>query len=153
MLKANRIRTPELGRGLWFEVTYSGAAIATIDCTEYRKDAMFELDKRYFRVLVADFLEQTFQLRFGDTLIATASKQFFPERIRLAFGGREWMFRKSGIFNWKLTLARDGVPAGTILTGPWPKWYEGVTVDLPDDLPREVQMLLLYILLRWRNAA
>jgi hypothetical protein len=149
MLTANSTTYRQAWTDFWFEIADSGSAITKINCSTFLKEATFEIDKRFFRVLTVDPLELEFQLKFADTLIASATKQFFPEGILLTFGGREWKFRKKGLFAKKLSLVQNGAEAGTIVAGRWPMYFTGVTVDLPEQLPRTVQLFVLYIFLRW----
>jgi hypothetical protein len=144
MLTANRLSGPGFGRDALFEVTASGAAIGTINDTR----STFQLGERSFRSRHSGFLGPTFQLQSGDTTIATARQKPFLNNYVVTCGGREWTFRATVLVATKFGLFENETQTGTISSGPVLHRTRDITADLPDDLPREVQMFLLLLFIR-----
>jgi hypothetical protein len=132
----------------WYEVADSGVAITNLNCSEYKRESIFEWEKRFFRVITVDILELEYQLKFAETLIATANILVCPPRIALYFGGQEWMFQFTRAKINRLSLVQNGAEAGSIVSGQQPSFSNVVTVALPDQMPRTIQFFLVYIFLR-----
>jgi hypothetical protein len=68
--------------------------------------------------------------------------------------GKEWTFKAVGILAQKFGLFQGDAQIGTISSGPVTNRLKDITVDLPDELPREVQLFLLLLLVRkWSDTS
>lgn len=142
MLHASKIPGRWLRQGARFEVTASGSAIGTIDAAR----STFALGAQSFRITRSGILGPKFQLRSGDTVIATASQKPFRNRYTLAFGGKQWTFKAIVPTATKFGLFENERQTGSIASNPLSNRLKDITADLPDDLPREVQMFPLSLL-------
>lgn len=144
MLKANKISSSGFGKDVRFEVTASGVAIGTINETA----STFELDNQSYSITGSGFLAPQLHLKSGDTLIATASQKPFRNYYTLALGSKEWTFKAIVLLATKFGLFENETQTGTISSGPFVNRLKDITADLPDELPRDVQMFLLSLFIR-----
>ncbi|MGA3185648.1 MAG: hypothetical protein ABSF22_00930 [Bryobacteraceae bacterium] len=118
-----------------------GAPIGTINDTR----STFELNSQSFGITRSGFLAPQRHLKFGDTLIVTASRKPFLNHYTFPFGGKEWTFKAMVLLATKFGLFENETQRGTISAGPVIKRLSGITAELPDELPHDVQMFLLSI--------
>jgi hypothetical protein len=144
MLTANKISRQGFGGDARFEVTAAGSAIGTINDTR----STFELDNRSFSITRSGILGPTFELKSGDTVVATASRKPFLNNYTVTWGGREWKFKAIALIATKFGLFENETQTGAISSGPFFNRFKDITAGLPDDLPREVQMFLLALFIR-----
>ena len=140
MLVANRI-AKGLGKDFQFEVTFSGSPIGTINNTR----RWFELDNQRYQICCSGFLSPKKELKRGDTLIATASQKMFRNSYAISFGGTQWTFKATVLLATTFGLFQNETQVGAVTSGPHLNRLKDVTADLPDELPREIQMFLLAI--------
>jgi hypothetical protein len=140
VLVANQI-AKGFGTDIQFEVTASGAAIGTINGTR----RWFELDNQRYQIFSSGFLSPKKELKRGDTLIATASQKMFRNSYTIPFGSTEWTFKATVLLATTFGLFENETQVGTVTCGPHSSRLKDVTADLPDKLPREIQMFLLAI--------
>jgi len=126
------------GKDIQYEVSASGVPIGTINDTR----STFELDGQSFSIARQGFLGPTYQLKSGDNLIATASGKPFVNTYTLVFGGKEWTFKATTWTASKFGLFENETQTGTVSYGSF-LIVGSITADLPDELPREVQLFLL----------
>ncbi len=143
MLNAHLIKIPGLGFGkdARFEVTAGGPAIGIINDTR----STFQLDNRSFSIARSGFVAPRLSLKSGDAVIATTKQKPFRNYHTLSFGGKEWTFKALDLLANRFGLFENETQTGTISPGPLLSRLEDITADLPDELPREVQMFLLSI--------
>jgi hypothetical protein len=139
MLIANKIAKGGLWRDTFFEVTASGSPIATINDTK----STFELDRQSFAI--ASTRLGKVHLKCGDTLIATAVQKPLRNHYTLSLGGKEWTFKATVLLATKFGVFENETQKGAIAAGPWFNRVKDITADLPDELPRPIQMFLLSI--------
>jgi hypothetical protein len=139
MLTANKLPGFGFGKDMRFEVTAAGSSVGTINDTR----STFELDHRSFTVTRSGVLGPTFQLKSGDALISTAIQKPFFNHYTVAFGDRQWTFKAIVLLATRFGLFEHDQQIGTIASGPFSNRVKDITADLPDDLPRELQMFLL----------
>ena len=140
MLVANQI-AKGFGKDVQFEVTASGAPIGTINDTR----RWFELDNQRYQIFRSGFLSPKKELKRGDTLIATASQKMFRNSYIVLFGGKERTFKATVLVATTFGLFENETQVGTVTSGSHLKRFKDLTADLPDELPREIQMFLLAI--------
>jgi hypothetical protein len=129
------------GKDIRFEVTASGSAVGTINETK----STFEIDGRSFDIARSGFLGPTLHLKSGDQLIATLSGKAFVNTYTLAFGGRERTFKATTLTARKFGLFENERQTGTVSSGSLFSGSKEITADLPEDLPHEVQLFLLFV--------
>jgi hypothetical protein len=61
--------------------------------------------------------------------------------------GQEWTFKAVGLLALKFGLFQGNTQVGTIATR-WVNRLKDISVDLPEEMPREVQVFLLLLLVR-----
>ena len=140
MLTANAL-SHGFGKDIRFEVTAAGSTIGTINETK----STFEMDGRSFSIARSGFLGPTLHLKSGDQLIATLSGKPLLNSYTLAFGGKEWTFKATTLTARKFGLFENERQTGTFSSGSFFSGGKHITADLPDELPREVQLFLLSI--------
>jgi hypothetical protein len=107
-----------------------------------------DLDGQSFSVGRKGVLGPEYQLKSGDKVIATASQKPFFNYYRLVVhDGQEWTFKAVGWLALKFGLFQGNTQLGTIATR-WVNRLKDISVDLPEELPREVQVFLLLLLVR-----
>jgi hypothetical protein len=146
VLKANKISGRGFGKDALFEVTLAGSAIGTINDTR----SMFELGNRSFHITRAGFLAPRLSLKCGDAkcgdaVIATASQKALRNYYTVAGDGREWTFKAMDLLATKFGLFEGETQVGAVSAGPWVNRVQDITVELPEKMPREVQMFLLAV--------
>jgi hypothetical protein len=103
---------------------------------------------RCFSVGRKGVLGPEYQLKSGDKVIATASQKPFFNHYRLVVhDGQEWTFKAVGLLALMFGLFQGNTQVGTIATR-WVNRLKDISVDLPEELPREVQVFLLLLLVR-----
>jgi hypothetical protein len=140
VLVANQI-AKGFGKDKQFEVTASGAPMGTINDTR----RWFELDNQRYQIVFSGFVSPKKELKRGDTLIATASQKMFRNIYTMAFGSAEWTFKATVLAATTFGLFENEAQVGTVTAGPRLNRFKDITADLPDELPREIQMFLLAI--------
>jgi hypothetical protein len=127
-----------------FEVTASGAVIGSINDTR----STFELGNESFRINRSGILGPDYHLNSADRMIASAGRKPFLNHYTLTFNGKAWTFKATGMLATKFGLFENDTQTGTVSSGSWLNRVKGITADLPDDLPREVQMFLLSLFIK-----
>ena len=140
MLTAN-VLPRGFGKDIQFEVTASGSTIGTINETK----STFEMDGRTFTIARSGFVGPTLHLKSGDQLVATLTGKAFVNTYTLAFGGREWTFKATSLTARKFGLFENNNQTGTFTSGSLLSGTKDITADLPNELPREIQLFLLSI--------
>jgi hypothetical protein len=147
VLKANKISGRGFGKDALFEVTLAGSdtgtiVIGTINDTRSR----FELGDRSFQITRSGFLAPRLALKCADAVIATASQKALRNYYTVvAGGGREWTFRAMDLLATKFGLFEGEAQIGAVCAGPWMNRVQDITAELPEKMPREVQMFLLAV--------
>ena len=146
MLKASRNPRVGLLGDFTYQVTTTdsgGDEIATINETKMTID----LGGRSFSVNRKGVLGPEFELKSGEKVIASASQKPFFNHYKLVHDGKEWTFKAVGLLALKFGLFRGDTQIGIIATR-WVNRLKNISVDLPDELPSEVQVFLLLLLVR-----
>jgi hypothetical protein len=58
---------------------------------------------------------------------------------------REWTFKAMDLLATKFGLFEGGAQIGSVYAGPWVNRVQDVRAELPEKMPREVQMFLLAV--------
>jgi hypothetical protein len=148
MLKANKISDQRLRQDNRFEVTASGTVIGTIN----DRDATFELNQQTFSITRSGLFAPQLSLKSEDSLIAIANQKAFRNYYTLVFGGKEWTFKAMVLLATKFGLFENENQKGSVSAGPYLNRLREITADLPEELPREIQMVLLLLFIRQLTA-
>ena len=140
MLVASQIEKGS-GKDAQFEVTASDAPIGIINDTR----RWFETDNQRYQIVRSGFLSPKKELKRGDTLIAIASQQMFRNSYTVPFGGKEFTSKATVLLATTFGLFENGTQVGTLTSGSHLNRFKDLRADLPDELPREIQMFLLAI--------
>ncbi len=139
MLTANRLKA---GFGkLHFGVTANGEPVGTID----DGSSTFDVQGEKFFVARNGVFEITVTLKSGEKEILTAIRQPLRNYYKLTIGGKDMTYKATNMAATKFGLFEGERQTGTVSSGTWPNRTTGITADLPEELPREVQMFLLRI--------
>lgn len=129
------------GKDVRFEVTFSDAPVGVINTTR----RWFETDNQRYQIVRSGFLSARQELKRDGTLIATAGQQMFRNHDTLSFGGREWTFKATKLLATAFGLFDHETQVGAVTSDSTLHRLECLRADLPDELPREIQMFLLAI--------
>jgi hypothetical protein len=149
MLNASKISSHGFRKDDRFEVTACGTVVGTIN----DNDSTFELDKQCFSITRSGAFAPRFDLKSGGVLIATARQKPFRNYYTLAFGGKDWTFKAVVLLATQFGLFEDDTQRGSVSAGPPLHRLKDITADLPDELPREIQMFLLSLFVRQLTAS
>ena len=150
MLKASRMARKGLTADYIYEVADGETAVGTINDTR----SSMELGGRGYTVFRKGILGPEYQLKCGDTIVATATQKPMFNHYTLAHDGREWTFKAIGLLATKFGLYQGEDQIGTVASGPWLNRGKGITADLPEELPLELRMFLLLLAINsWSQQA
>lgn len=143
MLTANHISGQGSRKDVRFEVVFAGAVIGTINDTR----RTFDLGNQSFTITSTGVLGPKLELKCGDRVVATASQKPLVNNYTVSFGGKEWTFKATNMLASKFGLFDNDQQIGTVSSGSFFSRLKGITAELPDELPQEVQILLISILI------
>ncbi len=146
VLTADRLKASP--RQSHFAVTANGKPVGIIDDGH----STFEIRGEKFVVTRVGFFEVKLTLKRGDTEILTVDQTPLRNRYSLTHGGKELIYKATNMLASKFGLFEGGKQTDSVFPGPWPNRMNGITADLPADLPLEIQMFLLQIFISSLNA-
>lgn len=130
----------------------AGTTVAVIDLSNWRKNAKIEVSgERYLARHEAWSREFVLEREDGQAAVAVAEKpSAWRERFTLTHGGRRYELARESAWKGAFVLLREG--AGVVGSVRQRGWFSSeVYVDLPEELPVEVQMLVLWLTLILRR--
>lgn len=139
MLEAGQLKRKGLTGDLICEVTDGGTVAGTINDTR----STMELGGRSFTFQRKGVLRPEFQLKSGDSLIATARQKPLFNHFKLAHAGKEWTYKATNILAMRFGLFEGDRETGSVAAGPLLHRMQGIEADLPEELPLEVRMFLI----------
>ncbi|HWB59220.1 MAG TPA: hypothetical protein VG733_07000 [Chthoniobacteraceae bacterium] len=140
MLKASLMKRDGWRGDTIYEVTEeNGAAAGTINETRNT----IELDGQSYTIKRKGFLSPEAELRLGDTIVAAAKQKPLFNHYKLAHNGKEWDFKAISLLVNQFGLYEGERQVGTVSLGDLAHRFKDITIDLPPELPREVQVFLL----------
>lgn len=141
MLTANKISTRGFRKAVQFEVKALDSPVGIINDT----DSTFHLDNQHYNLVRSGVLAPKFELKCGETVIATAQSEPFRNYYRLTLGGTELTFKATNLLATEFGLFENETQTGKLLSGPWINRLKNITADLPEEVPQEIQLFLLAI--------
>jgi hypothetical protein len=139
MLIANKIADKGFRKDLCFEVAMAGAVVGILNGTR----STFELENKPFSIGASGVIQRELHLKSGSTVIATAIQKPLRNNYTVTAGGKEWVFKATNMVATEFGLFENEIRVGTISAGSFFNRLKDIKADLPDQMPREVQMFLL----------
>ena len=131
------------------------ATVAVIDLSNWRENAKIEVSGERYLARHETWSREFVLEREGGQAVAVAEKpSAWRERFTLTHGGRRYELARESALKGAFVLLREG--AGVVGSVRQKGWFSSeVYVDLPEELPLEVQLLVLWLamILRRRQEA
>jgi hypothetical protein len=113
----------------------------------------FELGGRTFTVTRKGFFGPVTELWLDKTLVASAKQAVLVNSYAMTEAGHEWQFKAINLTGTKFGLFREEKQVGSISRVQLGLNVDSI-IDLPDELPTEVQVFLMWIVLwKWSGDA
>jgi len=110
----------------------------------------FELNGQSYTIRTSGLFGRSYELRRGDELLATAKGETFRDRTTVTFGDKVWLLKAENITTTRFGLFEGEARLGGLASGGGSPRWNGATIDVPDALPLDVQVLLISIALaKW----
>lgn len=135
-----------------FDVARDGARVGLIASNWASETGRLEFEGRAYVLGREGSWSGAFFVAHGGGRVATAEKpSAFARRFECAFGAERAVWRAESAFGRAFVFERDGRVAGALT--PASVFNRVCTLELPADLPGEVQLFLAWLaLLQWRRA-
>lgn len=124
-----------------FGVTANGESVGTIDDTA----STFDIQGEKFSIDRKGVFEVKLTLKSGEKEIMTATQLPLQNCYKLTVGGKDLTYKATNMAATRFGLFEGKRQTGTVTPGTWLDKTNAITADLPEELPREVQMFLLRI--------
>ena|SRR5580700_5738525 len=130
--------------GPWIGVA-DGKTVALLRSNELS----FTLGERAFTIKNQGSLDPSYDLWLGNDLMVSAKPVPLLKRYTVTYSGNQWTLKAMGLLEKKYGLYRNGEQVGRVLpTHPFLNPYKDVLIDLPDELPLEAKIFLMWMILR-----
>jgi hypothetical protein len=107
--------------------------------------------ERTFKITRKGFFGPTYQLWLGEDLIVSLAQTPCFNRYSLAYSEQVWTLKAIGIMARKFGLYQGDKQVGSISPTHLNRYRE-IHIDLPIELPLEVQAFLMWVILwKWRG--
>ncbi|MEM6673415.1 MAG: hypothetical protein AAF726_11270 [Planctomycetota bacterium] len=125
--------------------------LTRLKTSSWKESATFELGGRSHTIRRTGW-PAIFTLRQDHVEIASARKLgWFTSRIELMVNGVSYELKLRSLFSSAYELLQRGETVGSVRGTSW--WNRRAEADLPDDLPPEVQVFTIWVVLAmWRRA-
>jgi hypothetical protein len=111
----------------------------------------FLVGEKTFKITRKGFFGPTYQLWLGEDLVVSLAQTPCFNRYSLAYSEQVWTLKAIGIMARKFGLYQDDKQVGSILPTHLNRYRE-ILIDLPIELPLEVQAFLMWVVLwKWRG--
>ena len=135
-----------------FTVDRDGRQVAELDISWWRERGELLVDGAAYTVVREGLISSDFRMTAPDgRVVATASKpSLFRRRFDVVFGGHTVTLQARSAWGRTMDVLLDGRSAGSIT--PAGVWTRRASADLPDTLPRPVQVFVLWLaVLLWKR--
>jgi hypothetical protein len=135
-----------------FSVGRDGREVAALDISWWRERGALVIDGVSYAVVREGLVSSDFRMTGPDgRVVATASKpSLFRRRFDVVAGSHTVTLQARSAWGRTMDVLLDGRPAGTVT--PAGMWTRRASADLPDTLPRPVQVFILWlVLLLWKR--
>lgn len=119
----------------------NGALVATINGSR----SLIEIDGKNYTVAHKGFLGPERTLKDGDTALLSAKQKPFFNHYTLTHNGRAMDFKATNLLATRFGLFENGNEIGSVTAGSGLHRMKGIAVELPAELPLEVQAFLAYL--------
>ena len=142
MIKATgKVRTLELSR--------DGTPIAVLDQAKLG----FTLHGQTYTVRRKGVLSPVYELVRDDETLVSIRQAPFVNRYTVTTANREWTFKAEEILAKRFGLFDGDARVGSITPSSRLNYTRDITIDLPDALPLEAQVFLMWLLLwKWGDS-
>ena len=111
----------------------------------------FQLGEKTFKITRKGFFGPTYQLWLGKDLVVSLTQTPGFNRYSVAYSQRVWTLKAIGLMARKFGLYQGDKQVGGILPTHLNRYRE-IHIDLPTELPLEVQAFLMWVILwKWRG--
>lgn len=135
-----------------FTVGRDGCQVAELDISWWRERGELVVDGVTYAVVREGLLSSDFRMTAPNgRIVATASKPgIFRRRFDVVFGGHTVTLQARSAWGRTMDVLLDGRGAGAIT--PAGVWTRRASADLPDTVPRPVQVFVLWLaVLLWKR--
>lgn len=135
-----------------FRIEDQAGVLAHIDMAWVRESAELTIDGERYRARKTSAFGGLFELTRGGVVVATACKRKMSRAFDVQAGDRSFELSALRIFGRAFGVFENGQQTGCM--NPVSIWGRTSDVHLPGDVPREVQVFLIWlVLILWRRAA
>jgi len=139
MLNARKIDSRGFGKECCFEVSVAGTVVGIVNDTKLT----FEVDNRSFSIASSKVVGRQYELKAGDTVVASAKQKPLFNYYNVDFAGKQWTFKATNLLATEFGFFENETQTGTLSAGSFFNRLKDIKADLPDHVPREIQMFLL----------
>jgi hypothetical protein len=130
------------------EIGQNGTSITVL--AQHKGVFAFTLNGQSYTIRTSGLFGRSYELRRGDEMLASAKGETFRDRTTVTFGDKVWLLKAENIGTTRFGLYDGATRLGGIAAGGGSPRWDGATIDVPDVLPLEVQVLLTSIVLsKW----
>jgi hypothetical protein len=135
-----------------YDVTRAGERLAVLDVAWFRYRGRFELEGRRFELDRESLLGDFRLLADGQVLCRARKTSAFRRAFEVRLGQFECTFQAASPFRQTFVLRKGDARIGEVR--PRHAFSRKAEIDLPDDLPLEFRLFLLWlVVLLWRHQA
>ena len=135
-----------------YQIEDLSQAVATIDMAWIRERADVRIGDAEYKLGRYAFVGGTFELSHEGELLAKATKRALVRSFDIEAGDRRFTLSAISLFGRAMGLYENGEPIGEM--APTGIWTRRARVDFPDDIPLDVRVFLIWlVLILWRRAA
>lgn len=135
-----------------FRVEDFEGAVEQIDMAWVREHAEVTIGDDRYRVTKTAPFGGGFEMTRDGQVVASAGKRMMVRTFDVQAGERHFELSALSIFGRAFGLFENGQQIGTM--SPVSMWGRTARADFPDDIPRDVQVFLIWlVLILWRRAA
>ena len=150
MLTATQLKSKGFGADHLFEVSESGAQIATLNESKFT----FEHGGECYTILRKSVLPAQYVLNCAEADIVTVTQTPLLNKYTMQFEGKEWVLKAEGILAQKFGLFESESRVGGVSAGGYFSRFKGITGEFPEELPMPIQLFLLLILIwKWSDTS
>lgn len=135
-----------------FRVEDESGPCAHIDMAWVRESAELDIDAVRYRVTKTAPFGGGFEMTQDGQVVASAGKRMMVRTFDVQADERHFELSALSMFGRSFGLYENGQLIGTM--SPLSMWGRTAEVSFPDDVPRNVQVFLIWlVLILWRRAA
>ena len=135
-----------------YRVSEDGREVTEVNIRWMREAGTFAIGPDRFQVGREGWMSGDFYVARGGTRLASASKpSALYRRFEVRVQGQSYTLAPRSAFTRTFDLARGGHSVGSVRPEAW--WSRKATAHLPEDLPLEVRVFLVWlVLVMWKRS-